>query len=85
MVVAVGQLDLELDAAEERRGRREREPVEAGREPSASRARPSASVSARAISSPPALSSTATPGAGRPAPVSSTCVESEAVAIGSDS
>ena len=51
MVVPVPQLDLELDAAEERRGRMEDEPV----------------------------------GAGRPAPVSSTCVESEAVAIGSDS
>ena len=83
--MAVFQLDLELDAAEERRGRRERQPVEAGREPVGE---PRAAVG---VGLGPgdqlaaALSSTATPGAGRPAPVSSTCVESEAVAIGSDS
>ena len=81
----LGQLDLELDSAEERRGRREREPVDARRELVAE---PRAAVGAGLRPSDHLAASgqlDATPGAGRPAPVSSTCVESEAVAIGSES
>ena len=77
MVVAVGELDLQLDPGEERRGRVEDEPVRAGGELVGE---PGAAVGVRlgraTVPSGPA-SSTVTPAAGSPAPVSSTCVESE--------
>ena len=79
MVVALAELDLELDAAEERRGRVEDEPV-AGRARArrrAARGRPRRCGARRRRLA--AVHATRTPAAGLPAPVSSTWVESEAI------
>ena len=68
MVVALAELDLELDPAEERRRRPEDDAVGARLAPSpSSRIRPSSSVSPEPTSSSPRQSSTRTPAAGRAA------------------